>query len=885
MPERAEATTFLFADLERDLRLWARGPDAMRAALKQHDELARRAIAAHAGRLVKIGADGLQAAFAEPLPAVSCALELQRGLAALESAGGLPLRLRCGLHRGVCDQRGGEFYGAVVGRAARIMAAAHGGQALLSRALAEALAEQLPADTALRELGPVRLRDLSCETLYQLVAPGLRADFPPTPSLADVPNNLPDTLCAFIGRTREIREIRKLLRGSRVVTLVGMAGVGKSRLALHVAAESIDQHRDGAWLVELGPLQEGRRVPQALAWALGVREDPTQPIEQAIAAHLAGRELLVVLDKCEHVLEGAAAAARALLASGPGVRVLATSREPLRLPQEQPYLVPGLAVPRQARAREAIAHYYSVRLFVDRARGAAPVFQLTSDNAPAIAAICKRLDGIPLALELAASRVRDLPLRAISAQLHERLRLLEAGHRAELSRRLVLQAAVDWSHELLAPAERTLFRRVAVFAAGCTATAAADVCAGGALAAADVPGLLQSLAGRALLTIDRASGRYRMPETVRDYALLRLEEAGEDGEVRARHLECLAAFAAAARRELAGPRQGEWHARLDAERENVLAAHDWAGRRREGALAGLRLANAMKLYWMNRGLAPLGLRMTLEALQRPGLEAAAADRAQALFNAGQLQYFMGRHAEARGSLEASLVLARPLGEGYAAAVLQPLGMAMLAQGDLAAARERFEESLRFARAAGDKANVAGALGAIAMSHRMAGDPAAARPLYEEVVRIARATGNGEVEAVGLLNLAMVCLEGEAALPAREALEAAARIALEARFAPAAQSALEVCAALASESGDCARAARLLGTAEATALRSGLRRDAADALFVEPRARRARAALGESAYEAALREGARCEPFQALREAQAWLRSSPRAGTEPLTASR
>jgi non-specific serine/threonine protein kinase len=775
---------------------------------------------------------------------------------------------RCGIHTGHCDQRGSNYYGAAVNRAAHIMAAAHPGQVLVSQSIAVGLAARMPPGTALRDLGLVRLRDLCRpERLYQLDAPGLASEFPALRSLDDVPNNLPEAAFSFIGRTREIADVCALLAGNRLVTLLGMSGVGKTRLALHAAAECFDAYRDGVWLVELAAVHEGEAVTHAVASVLGVRDCGDTPPEAALAAHVRSREMLVVLDNCEHVLEGAAQAACDLLAAGAGVRVLATSREPLRISHEARYLVPGLSIPAEgaARARDAIARYFAVRLFVDRAHAVMPRFGLTGDNAAVVASICKALDGIPLAIEIAAARLPDVGLAGVAAGVAARLRGLD--HEVPTPERLlILLEMIDWSHGLLSPAARTLLRRLAVFAGGCSLDAARAVCM--TEGDGDLREALGELTAKALLASE--GDRYRMHESVREYALARLRQARELEATLARHLDFFSELAIAARPELAGPRQAQWLARLDDERANLLAAHARSLAADASALAGLRLANALKLYWMNRGLANLGLKLTLQSLARCGDGAPPADRCQGLFNAGQIRYFLGRHAEARECLERSLAIARAVAPARTAAVLQPLGMAALALGDRRAARACLEEAVAIARALDDRNSAAGALNALAMFHRVEGHPEQSRPLYEAVVRLAVESGNDEVQAIGLLNLAMVCVELDDPAGARRDLRSAMAVAMKIGSAPAGQAALDVCAGLACLARDWARGARHAGAADSQSARSGIARDAADTLFLEPKLARARAALGAAAYEGAYREGQRMGLEQALREARSWL---------------
>lgn len=869
---RDDVTTFLFTDIEGSTRLWEQEPERMRTALARHDATARSAVESCGGQVVKMTGDGLHAAFATPACAVEAALRILHALADPAATEGIELRVRCGLHAGPNQQRDNDFYGTTVNRAARIMSAAHGGQALVSDAVAQRIAGRLPDGVSLRDLGVVRLRDLaSTERLFQIVHPPLRADFPPLRSLESTPNNLPQALSSFIGREREIAEVKKLLAGNRLVTVVGMGGLGKTRLSLHVAAESLEEHRDGVWLVELAPVTENGRVAQTIASALGVKEEAGRPVEEALARHVRDRHLLVVLDNCEHVLEGSARVARRLLAAGIGMRMLATSREPLRLSGEVTYPIGGLPVPDtlQGARPESIMPYDAVRLFAHRAGAAVPGFRLTPDNAASVVAICRHLDGIPLAIELAAARTRSIAVHEIALRLEDRFRLLKSGDPTVQPRQRTLRALIDWSHDLLPEDERALFRQLAVFAGGWTLDAAEQVCA--------VPGsdsvveLLCGLVDKSLVAADEGARRYRMLETVRQYAAERLAEAGETHAARDRHLGYFLQLAETVAPRLAGAQQRECLAQLDLERENILVAHDWAGRSGAKAQEGLKLNNAVKLYWFIRGQLDLGHRLTLEALQRPGAQDPNLARSQALFIAGQFRCFMGLYSDARECLEQSLQIARSLGDPYTvASVLQPLGMAAIGQGDLENARLWLEESVALTTTLGNKRSLAGALNALAMLHRVEGSSEPARPLYEQVVELSRESGNREEEAVGLLNLAMTTLDYGDGPRARELLRLAMQAADEIGSFPARQSALEVCAGLAAVNGEWVRAARFLAAAEALSTRTGVRRDAADEAFLAPKVGRARLQLGDAAFAAAFSEGMALPAEHALDEARSWL---------------
>src|SRR5664279_1077494 len=394
----------------------------MRQALARHDDITRAAVDAHRGVVVKMSGDGAHAAFEDPLDALGTALQLQRLLADPDATNGIALRVRCGLHVGVSERRDNDFFGPAVNRAARIMRVAHGGQVLLSEAMAALIGERLPGGVALRDLGAVRLRDLSnVEHVYQVLHPELRESFPPLRSLEATPNNLPLQLTSFIGREQELEEVKKLLRTTRLLTLFGLGGIGKTRLSLHVAAEAMVDYPDGVWFVELAPLADGRSVPQAIASVLGVREEVGRPVLEALLKYMKDRRLLLILDNCEHLIHACAEVATQLLQSGPHLKILASSREHLRVTGETSFPVSALAVPDpyQKFLHTALGQYAAARLFIDRTVAVLPAFEVTASNATAVAEICHRLDGIPLAIELAAARVRALSVEQIAARLED----------------------------------------------------------------------------------------------------------------------------------------------------------------------------------------------------------------------------------------------------------------------------------------------------------------------------------------------------------------------------------------------------------------------------------------------------------------------------------
>jgi predicted ATPase/class 3 adenylate cyclase len=585
--------TFLFTDVEGSTRLWEQHPDQMRAALARHDALIEALVEAHGGCVVRPRGEGDSrfAVFARATDAVAAAAAIQRALHAEPWPPETPLRVRLALHTGEADLRDGDYYGSAVNRCARLRAVAHGGQVLVSEVTAGLVRDTLPPGVLLRDLGKHRLSDLARpEHVHQLTGVGLPAEFRPLRSLDAYPHNLPVQLTTLIGREAEIEALRQRLHEpqTRLVTLTGPAGVGKTRLALQVATGLLDAFPDGLRLVEFGSLLDPARVPQAVAEPLGAREEPGRALPATLAAVLRPKRVLLVLDNCEHLIEACAALAARLLRACPHLRILATSREPLGITGELTWRVPPLGLPDvvpdlpdldadQPHAVECLARAEAVQLFVERARLAQPGFALTSENAQAVAHICARLDGLPLAIELAAARVRALSPEQIAARLHDRFRLLTGAGRTGTERHQTLRAALDWSHHLLSEQERALFRRLTVFTGGRSLAAAEAVCAGNGIEPREVLDLLTQLVDKSLLYTDGQDGevRYWMLETIWQYGRERLREAGEADALRARHAAYYAALAEGVGPKLQGPEPARWLDLLKQEQENLRAALAW----------------------------------------------------------------------------------------------------------------------------------------------------------------------------------------------------------------------------------------------------------------------------------------------------------------------
>jgi predicted ATPase/class 3 adenylate cyclase len=871
MDEPGSVSTFVFTDIEGSSRLWEREPARMQRALAMHDHLGRGCVEKHGGHVIKMTGDGMCAVFADPLGAIDATLAFQQALARPPGEDGLELRARCGIHVGIAERRDDDYFGNTLNRTARIMSAAHGGQVLLSQAVVDLVRGRLPEAISLRELGLVKLRDLaSPERLYQLQHPSLRRDFPALRSLEATPNNLPQQSTSFVGRERELDDARRLLESTRLLTLVGTGGIGKTRLSLQLAAELLDDYPDGVWLVELAPIAEPAVVDNAVAAVLGVREEPGRALPDLMAQWAQDKRVLLVLDNCEHVLEACARLATRLLGGAPGLRILSSSREPLRIPGEVTFPVPALAVPESGRdvVEATLARSPAVRLFVERAEAILPSFRLNDANAATVADICRHLDGIPLAIELAAARVRSMPVATIASRLTDRFRLLSSGNRAALPRQQTLRALIDWSHDLLTEPERTLLRRLAVFAGGWTLEGAEAVCVGGALDGHDVLEVLAGLVDKSLAMVDLASGRYRLLETIRQYAAEKLEASGEAAAVGARHLDFYLAFCETAEPFLSGPDQARWLDRFDAERENLLAAHAFCGASKAPEGKGLRLVVAMRSYWFRRGHLPTGKRVVTEALSRA--EAGRRDRlrSRALAAAGNFCLFSGEYEEAAGYLAESLAIARELGDAkLVATTLESLGYAELGRGRRASALRYAEESLALRREEGDPHKLGSALNAVAQMVRAEGDLARAEPLYGEVVALGRRSADNELVAIGLLNLAMVYVARGAHNGARAALQEIVAIAGESGSVPVGHGAICVAAGLAASEGDAERALRYFGAAEANTRNTGIVRDPADDAFLQPLIESARRAPEAPAAERAGREA----PYEVvLAEVRAWV---------------
>ena len=754
-PELPTGTvTFLFTDIEGSTRLLQQLGDAYPALLSEHHRLLRAAVEAGGGVAIGSEGDSLFAAFGSASAGLVAAVEAQRALAAGSWPGDSEVRVRMGLHTGEALVRDGTYVGLDVHRAARIAAVGHGGQILVSESSRALVEQSLPSGVELRDLGRHRLKDLAQpERIFETVIAGLPSQFPPLRSLDATPNNLPTQLTSFIGRAREVAEARRLLSETRLLTLTGPGGAGKTRLSLQLAAEVASDYPDGVFFVPLDSIEDANLVAPAIVQALGLREAANQPPAERLAEYLRDRRLLLVLDNFEQVLPAAALVGDLLRASA-GLRVLASSRATMHLYGEHEYEVPPLGLPETGANPDPaeLSRYEAVSLFTQRALAVKPDFVITAANGAAVAEICSRLDGLPLAIELAAARVKLLPPQALLARLGRRLDMLDAGSRDLPARQQTLRGAIAWSHDLLDSAAQRLFARFSIFVGGADLEAAEAVCGDAAL---DV---LAGLVDQSLVRQEEADGepRFAMLFTIREFALERLAASDEATAVAERHAAVYLALAEASAPGLTGTDQKRLLDRLGLENGNLRAALTWSIEH-DDAETALRLGYALWRFWQMRGMLLEGADWLERILALPEAEAYPGERAKALEAAGGVAYWRAQMPIALKYYEASLELCRSIGDRAAIAnALYNLGFPTLVDGSrVQTSRVAFEESLAIARELGDKAFIARVLWGLGNAHYFAEESEAARDVLTEDVALFRTMDDSFSLAWALHTLGLV----------------------------------------------------------------------------------------------------------------------------------
>jgi predicted ATPase/class 3 adenylate cyclase len=847
--------TFLFTDIEGSTKLvQALGP-AYSDVLAEHCTIMRSAIAEHGGIELGTEGDSFFAVFASAPSALEATATAQRGLAAGMWPAGTNVRVRMGLHTGEGALGGDNYLGLDVHRAARIAAAGHGGQVVLSSTTVAAVGTALPSATALRDLGAHRLKDLAApEHLYQLAVNGLEVDFPALRSLDARANNLPLQLTSFIGREAEIAAVQALIDRARLVTLTGPGGAGKTRLALQVAAERLLRHGDGAFFVELAPVAEPDMVPSAIATALLLREATERPLVDTLTDALRDRDLLLVLDNFEHV-QGAASLVSSLLAGAPKLRVLVSSRSRLNVRGEEEYAVPPLRIPDASHlpTLAELSQYEGVGLFVERARSARPDFEVTSDSAPSIAEIVSRLDGLPLAIELAAAKTRILTPEAILGRLGSRLAFLRGGARDLPARQQTLREAIDWSYQLVTPMGQRSLRKLGAFVGGFTIETAGLLLADGA-EPVDAVEVLESLADQSLIrrtSEERGESRFSILETIREFALERLAEAGEMDGARRRHAEVTLAAAERLEPELGGSAEA-----LDAfghDHDNVRAALAWALETGE-AEPGLRLAFAAWRFWQRRGHLREARSWFDRLLALPGAQAPSAARAKGLTGAAGIAYWQNDYPSAIAWYQEAEDIIRGLDDpAWLADALYNTGTTAAVAGDMATVMARLDEGTQIGRDQGDDAILGRFLQAAGYMAFMGDQLDAARGPLEEGLAVALRGSDKAAKFVGHHTVGQVArLQGrldDAARHYREAL----RLGFELGDLAQTTEPLQALAAVLIASGEADRGVRLLGANAAIRDRLGGGPPPEWLRLGDPFTE-ARRLLGDEAYERAWEAG-------------------------------
>lgn len=747
----------MFAELENPADLMRRLDTAYIPWLTECQRVVSDTCSRWRGYAVDGHGDSYFYAFQRAGDAVGAVVALQRELAGVPWPAQAEFRLRCSLHTGEPVLVDDRYVGLDINRAARFCGAAHGGQVVLSQTSMELVKLDLPPGVTLRDLGQHRLKDLRRPWhLYQLVIDGLPSDFPPLNSLRNRPNNLPIPPTDLIGRETETQAIHNLLAQSecRLVTLLGPGGVGKTRLSLHVASEALDTFNDGVFFVNLAPIREPSLVLTAIAQTLDLREETGAPLLDTLARFLRTKQLLLVLDNVEQVIEAARSVADLLMAS-PTLKIITTSRVPLRIRGEREFPVTPLALPPVGDQVEMTA---AIELFDQRAREVKSNFMLNDATLPSVAEICRRLDGLPLAIELAAARIRFLPPQALLARLSGvtgAMPLLTGGARDLPERHRTLRNAIEWSHDLLSEDERTLFRRLSVFIGGRTFEAIEAVCNAHAALTVDILEALTALVDGSLLRAETSTDetRFVMLETIHEFAQEKLETSGEAETLQRLHASYFMTLAEEAEPQLHRTEQKRWLQRLETEHHNLRAAMRWALAGGDPVLGG-RLAGALWLFWYLRGHLREGRSWLEKSLVGDGLD--DAYRGKALSGAGTLAWAMGDYEAARTHYEACLALYDAIGnqEGYGSA-LTNLGLIAYAQGDFPTARSIWERSLVIKKAVGHKGGYVGPLNNLGEVARHMGDYASARARFEESLDIYRELGNRWGVANSLVNLGQV----------------------------------------------------------------------------------------------------------------------------------
>lgn len=909
MPLPTGTVTFLFTDIEGSTQRWDQHREAMQVAVARHEQIVNDAVTRHGGFAFKTLGDAFCIAFPTAPQAIRAAIDAQIALTREDFPAVDGLRVRMGVHTGHAEERNADYFGPAVSRVARLMSIGHGGQVLLSDATQGLTHGEMPGGASLSDLGSHRLKDLAePEHVWQLNIGELPSTFPPLQSLDELPNNLPIQPTSFEGRERDLEEVKKLLIERRVLTLTGSGGIGKTRLALQVGAEMLDHSPDGVWFADIAPITDPELVPSVVASALGIEQVQGKRVDELIPQRLKRTKLLLIIDNCEHLLGAVAVLVDAIQRSALDVRILCTSRQALGIAGETAHRLPSLSLPEAGATLTAVdaMRYGSIAVFVDRARSADTRFTLTDDNAPIVAEICRHLDGIPLAIELAAARVKVLSVPNLAQRLNERFKILTGGSRTALPRQKTLTALIDWSYDLLTPQEQLLFARLAIFAGSFSLDAVSKVCGGEGLDEIDTLDLLSSLTDKSLVVADTAADqeRYHLLESTRAYGLEKLMAAGERDRLARRHAEYFRDLAQAADERVGTGSTFAWVASVENDLDNYRAALEWSITQTNDEAVGAAIAGSLGRYWNYGGLTVEGRYWIGLALQRisdienPRVAARlwlaqsalsygkalveATEHANKLYEsagdklgAARAQYQlafgltqMGRLEEADKIGARALTTFRELGDswGVAGALDRQAGVAWRLRGDTSTARALYAEAIAGFKALGNEAGTCIALSNLAELEFADGHAEQALRMVSEVLQIDLRGKNATNIVFSYLNSAAYQIALEDFAGARESAREALRWARQAGSAGTIAIALQHLSVVSGCTNDLRRAAKLLGYASAKYTELGAERQPTERWGYDKLMAELREKLSDAEIEKLAAEGAGWSEDQAAEEA-------------------
>ena len=749
--------SFLFTDIEGSTKLSQNYPETYDEALLRHNEILENSVSSNNGFVFKTVGDAFCCAFHEPADALKAAVDAQLKLNS-ENREDAAVKVRMGIHIGNAEWNEKDYMGYItLSRSSRVMSAANGGQIIISDDTFEKVKEADLKEISFRDLGERRLKDLTQPmNLYQVLAPGIPAEFPPLDTLDARPNNLPVQLTSFIGRTEEINQIKDLLKQTRLLTLTGSGGSGKTRLAMQVAGDVIDEFANGVWLIELASLSDGVLLPIAISKEFGLMEEQNKSPEETLLDYFKDKELLLILDNCEHLIGPSAELTEKLLINCPGLKIIATSRESLRCHGEQTHRVSSLDFPdpKEKATPEKLSQYEAVRLFIERALSVNSSFRVNNSNAPALAEICFQLDGIPLAIELAAARTKILNVEKIHERLNDRFRLLTGGKRTALPRQQTLTALIDWSYDLLSDEEKTLWNRLSIFSGGWKMEAAEEICADDKIGKNEIMDILHSLTEKSIIIYNEEKARFSILETIRQYGEEKINEKDEIKKLSDKHLEYYLKLAEILSKKI---REIDSANIMDTESGNVEKSLKWAVENNYTE-DGLRLVLAMGKFWQMRGNFSDGIHR-FESVIPENPERKDSLYSKVICQLGNFARLKGDVDRARRLIEESLKINRELDDktGIGDSLVR-LGILEFDQGSYEEAAKLYEEALELSRESGNKLNAAITLNNLGNVYSNQGDYSKAFILYEESLATRRELGDILGTAICLNNLGIVSYE-------------------------------------------------------------------------------------------------------------------------------